>query len=71
LFQIATIDIPAILRDPLKAGEQKKGDLAHVRAYNLRAHGNAYRIVYTIEGDVVVFVAIGLHHQAYERASRR
>lgn len=68
---IATSHIPAILADPYRAGEPKKGDLAHVRAYDLTVKGVAYRLVYTIEDDVVVFVAIGPHDQAYARAKRR
>ena len=71
LVDIATIHIPAILRDPMAAGEAKQGDLAHVRAYNLRIRGVAYRMVYTVEPDVVTFVAIGPHDAAYARARRR
>lgn len=73
LHAIATEHIPAILRDPFAAGAPKKGDLAHVRAYNLRFKGVAYRLVYTItvEVETVVFVAIGPHDEAYARARRR
>ena len=71
LHSIATVHIPAILRDPFAAGEAKKGDLAHVRAYNVRVKGVAYRLLYAIEGDAVVFVAIGPHDDAYARARRR
>ena len=59
LIDIATVHIPAILRDPLAAGEAKQGDLAHVRAFNLRVRSVAYRLIYAVEGDVVTFVAIG------------
>src|ERR687887_959945 len=71
LHAIATVHIPAILRDPYRAGVPKKGDLAHVRAYDLTVKGVAYRLVYSIEGEVVVFVAIGPHDVAYARARRR
>ncbi len=71
LHAIATTHIPVILRDPHGAGELKKGDLAHLRAYNLTVKSVAYRLVYTIEGEVVVFVAIGPHDVAYARARRR
>jgi len=71
LHAIATVHIPAILRDPFAASEAKKGDLAHVRAYNLRVKGVAYRLVYSIEGETVVFLAIGPHDEAYARARRR
>ena len=71
LVDIATTHIPAILRDPTAAGAAKQGDIGHVRAYNLRVHGVAYRMVYTVEHDVVTFVALGPHDAAYARARRR
>lgn len=71
LHAIVTTHIPAILRDPFAAGEPKKGDLAHVRAYGLTIKGVAYRLVYAIEDDAVVFVAVGPHDAAYARARRR
>lgn len=71
LHVIATIHIPAILRDPYGAGDPKKGDLAHIRAYDLPVRGAAYRLLYAIEDDVVVVIAIGPHDAAYERARRR
>lgn len=71
LHAIATEPIPAILKDPYAAGRPKKGDLAHVRAYDLRVKGVAYRLVYTVEDDVVVFISIGPHDTAYARARRR
>lgn len=71
LHAIAATHIPAILKDPFAAGEAKKGDLAGLRAYDLTVRGVAYRMVYTIDGDVVRFIAIGPHDAAYQRASRR
>lgn len=71
LHAIASIHIPQILRDPYAAGEPKKGNLAHVRAIDLTVFGTAYRLIYQIEGDVVVIVAIGPHDQAYASAARR
>ena len=71
LHEIVATHIPAILQDPYKAGEPKKGDLAHVRAYDLNVKGTAYRPIYEIAGDVVSFIAIGPHDTAYERARRR
>lgn len=71
LHAVATVHVPAILRDPFAAGEPKKGDLAHVRAYDLSLKGVAYRLIYQIEGDLVLFIAIGTHDEAYRRASRR
>ena len=71
LYAIVTQHIPAILRDPHRAGEQKTGDLAHVRAYGFTVRGVAYRLAYEIEGEVVVIIAIGPHDVAYARARRR
>jgi mRNA-degrading endonuclease RelE of RelBE toxin-antitoxin system len=71
LHELVTEHIPAILQDPYKAGEPKKGDLAGVRAYDLTRQGVAYRLVYTIEGEVVLFIAIGPHDTAYARARHR
>jgi mRNA-degrading endonuclease RelE of RelBE toxin-antitoxin system len=71
LLAIATVHIPEILKDPYKAGEPKKGKLTGLRAYNLKVENVAYRLVYQIEGDVVRFVAIGPHDEAYRRGSRR
>lgn len=71
LQEIVAIHIPAILQDPYTAGDPKKGDLAQVRAYDLKVKGVAYRLIYEIEGEVVRFVAIGPHDTAYERARRR
>jgi mRNA-degrading endonuclease RelE of RelBE toxin-antitoxin system len=71
LHAIATIHIPAILKDPYGAGEAKKGDLAGLRAYDLDVKGVAYRLVYAVDGDVVRFIAIGPHDAAYQKAGRR
>ena len=71
LLALVTTHIPTILQDPYKAGDPKKGDLAGLRAYDLKAQNVAYRLVYRVEGDIVSFVAIGPHDTAYERAGRR
>lgn len=71
LMDIVTEHTPAILREPHRVGEKKKGDLDHVRAYNFKADNVVYRLVYTIEDDVVVIVAIGTHDHAYAHASHR
>ena len=71
LLTIAIEHIPAILTDPLAAGERKQGDLAHVRAYGFNFRRIAYRLVYTVEGGLVTFIAIGPHDAAYARAARR
>jgi mRNA-degrading endonuclease RelE of RelBE toxin-antitoxin system len=33
--------------------------------------GVAYRLIYTVEADVVLIIAIGPHDEAYARATRR
>ena len=71
LHAIVTTHIPAILRDPYRAGEPKRGDLAHVHAYDLDVKGVAYRLICEVEEDVVRFVAIGPHDAAYAKARRR
>ncbi len=71
LLAIVTLHIPEILKDPHKAGEPKKGKLAGLRAYNLKVDNVAYRLVFQIDGDVVRFVAVGPHDEAYRRGGRR
>lgn len=71
LHAIVTEHIPAILKDPHAAGEQKKGKIANCRAYNLKVQNVAYRMVYRVQGDVVEFIAIGPHDEAYAKAERR
>ncbi|MDP9374768.1 MAG: type II toxin-antitoxin system RelE/ParE family toxin [Chloroflexota bacterium] len=71
LMALVTTHIPALLADPLAAGEKKKGHLAHVRAYPFKADNVAYRLVYQVEEDVVTLLAIGPHDEAYAKAARR
>ncbi len=71
LHAVVAQHIPAILKDPLSAGEPEKGDLAHVRGYDLNVRRVAYRLIYQVEGDVVVIIAIGPHDIAYQKAKRR
>ena len=71
LLAIVIEHIPAILADPLAAGQKKQADLAHVRADGFTVRRVAYRLVYAVEGEVVTFIAIGPHDEAYARASRR
>lgn len=71
LLALVTTHIPTILRDPYAAGDPKKGDLADLRAYDIKLDNVAYRLIYRIDEDAVIFVAIGPHDAAYERAGRR
>ena len=71
LIAIVTEHIPAILADPFAAGEKKQGNLAHVRAYGFKVRNVAYRLAYQVEGELVTFVAVGTHDEAYARAGRR
>jgi mRNA-degrading endonuclease RelE of RelBE toxin-antitoxin system len=64
--------IPTILADPHGAGEPKRGALRGYFGFTLsRGAGAAYRLVYTIEGEVVIFRALGEHDAAYRDAERR
>jgi len=64
--------IPTILPDPQGAGEPKRGALRGCYSFTLmRGAGAAYRLVYTIRNDVVVFIAVGEHDAAYRDAERR
>jgi len=65
--------IPAVLADPRKAGEPKRGDLAAVFASGFHDQGTAYRLIYTIDDNrrLVTFIAFGPHDTAYAHAKRR
>ena len=71
LLEIVTEHIPTIITDPLAVGEKKQGNLAHVRAYGFTVRRVAYRLAYAVEGDLVTFIAVGTHDQAYARAAHR
>jgi len=64
--------IPAILADPHGTGEPKRGSLRGCYGFTLtRGAGAAYRLIYTIRDEVVVFLATGEHDAAYRAAERR
>ena len=64
--------IPAILLDPQGKGDPKSGPLRGFYGFNLtRGAGAAYRLVYTVREDVVIFYAVGEHDAAYRDAERR
>jgi mRNA-degrading endonuclease RelE of RelBE toxin-antitoxin system len=65
--------LPAIVRDPNSAGEKKKGDLSHVRAYGFSFRGVVYRVVFAVDDSQhsVTIIAIGLHDDAYRRSRGR
>jgi len=71
LYAIGAVHIPAILLDLHTTGKKKKGKLAHVWDDNIKVDNVAYRMVYEIDGDVVRFIAVGPHDEAYERAEQR
>ena len=71
LHALLTVHIPKLLEDPLAVGEPKKGDLSGFRAYNLNFPRVAYRLVYTVDADVVRIIAFGPHDDAYQNAARR
>jgi mRNA-degrading endonuclease RelE of RelBE toxin-antitoxin system len=64
-FQLAIEDeVYEVLKTP-HAGEQKKGDLAGLRARKFKFHGQEYLMAYTIQGRDVVFYMIGTHENFY------
>ena len=71
LMRVVVDVIPAILRNPQGAGEKKSGDLKECYGYSLTTSGAAYRLVYTLEGEVVIFLSVGPHDAAYRDAARR
>ncbi len=62
------VHIQKILQNPFRVGTKKRGDLSHVRGYDLVFHGTSYRILYVIHSDFVRFIAFGVHDVAYRRA---
>ncbi len=71
LHALVTEHIPAILKHPLVEDNPKKGPLAGLRAYDLMVKSVSYRLVYAVREDLITFVAIGPHDEAYARATRR
>ncbi len=72
LIRLLVAHIPAILADPRGAGEAKAGPLRSLYGFALaRGTGAAYRLVYAIRDDVVIFYAVGEHDDAYRDAARR
>lgn len=63
--------LPAVLLDPRGVGDSKAGPLRGCYGYVLSASGAGYRLVYTIEGDAVIVLAVGPHDEAYEDATAR
>jgi addiction module RelE/StbE family toxin len=71
LLRLVVEHIPLILQSPQGAGEKKSGNLKDCYGYNLSTSGAAYRLIYTLRDDVVVFLAVGPHDVAYRDAGRR
>lgn len=72
LIRLLVADLPVILADPHGAGEPKSGRLRGFYGFTLtRGAGAAYRLVYTLREDVVIFYAIGEHDAAYRDTERR
>jgi mRNA-degrading endonuclease RelE of RelBE toxin-antitoxin system len=71
LMRMVAEVIPAILADPQGAGEKKSGSLRECYGFRLTTSGAALRLVYTLLDDVVIFIAVGPHDQAYRDAARR
>ncbi len=63
--------IPRILHDPQTVGDRKTGNLRNCYGFTISASGAAYRLLYVIEADVVVFFALGRHDVVYKNAAKR
>ena len=68
--EIAFQHLPAIETDPLKAGAPLAGALRNERSYHFGRRPE-YRIVYFIEGSLILVTIIGTRENLYQRARRR
>jgi len=62
--------LPAIQREPLKVGKPLAGVLKNERSYHF-GRKPEYRIVYLIEGSLVLVTIIGSRENLYRRARQR
>ena len=56
--------IMEILKDP-QIGKKLKGELGHLRSYSYTARGQARRLIYHWEKDVLVLFSFGLRQGIY------
>lgn len=72
LIKLSTEITLAVLPDPRKAGDAKRGDLAGVYAFAFADGGAAHRLV-KVDDDrqLVEFIAFGPHDAAYANAKHR
>jgi mRNA-degrading endonuclease RelE of RelBE toxin-antitoxin system len=54
-----------VLTDPL-VGKKLKGELAHLRSYRFTVRGQARRLLYHFEDDVVTLFSFGPRQGIYE-----
>jgi len=71
LMRIVVEVIPRILQDPHAVSERKSGKLKDCYGFVLSAAGAGLRLVYTIRGDTVAFIAVGRHDLVYKVAAQR
>lgn len=64
--------LQALAEEPYKF-PKKKGKLKSCRALNFKVKGNSWRLIFRIleARDLVEILAIGLHDEAYNSATRR
>jgi len=62
--------LPAIQRKPLKVGKPLAGVLKNERSYHF-GRKPQYRIIYFIEGSLVLVTIIGARENIYKRARQR
>jgi mRNA interferase RelE/StbE len=68
--KIAFEHLPAIQREPLKAGKPLTGVLKNERSYHF-GRKPEYRIIYFVEGSLVLVTIIGARENLYRRARQR
>ena len=58
------------IRDNPLIGKKLKGELSHLRSYSYQARGQAKRLIYLLEKDVVILFSFGPRQSVYKDASR-
>jgi mRNA interferase RelE/StbE len=62
--------INLILNNP-SIGEAKKGDLAGLLVYKFDVQNQLYLLAYTVEGEDLTLLALGVHENFYDKLKRQ
>lgn len=68
--EIAYEHLPLIQSNPLRVGDRLVGTLKGERSYRF-GRKPEYRILYFVEGDLVIITIVGTREGIYKRARRR